>query len=104
TRYIWGGSFLLPRFYAPIPRMHIVAMTESRPWTSSICCSPEHSSLPRSASCCSAIGWIGAEHLPARRNLSTELIMTLIYAMAIAIAVALAAYLCVALLKPEWFE
>lgn len=30
--------------------------------------------------------------------------MTLIYALAIAIAVALTAYLCVALLKPEWFE
>ncbi|HVC16562.1 K(+)-transporting ATPase subunit F [Fulvimonas soli] len=30
--------------------------------------------------------------------------MTLIYGLAIAIAVALAGYLCVALLKPEWFE
>ena len=30
--------------------------------------------------------------------------MTLIYSVAIAIAVALAGYLCVALLKPEWFE
>ncbi|MEY2149467.1 MULTISPECIES: K(+)-transporting ATPase subunit F [Rhodanobacter] len=30
--------------------------------------------------------------------------MTLIYGAAIAIAVALAGYLCVALLKPEWFE
>jgi K+-transporting ATPase KdpF subunit len=30
--------------------------------------------------------------------------MTLIYGVAIAIAVALAGYLCVALLKPEWFE
>ena len=30
--------------------------------------------------------------------------MTLIYGLAIAIAMALAAYLCVALLKPEWFE
>ncbi|MDE3073753.1 MAG: K(+)-transporting ATPase subunit F [Pseudomonadota bacterium] len=30
--------------------------------------------------------------------------MTLIYGLAIAIAVALAGYLCVALLKPGWFE
>jgi K+-transporting ATPase KdpF subunit len=30
--------------------------------------------------------------------------MTLMYAAAIVIAVALAGYLCVALLKPEWFE
>jgi K+-transporting ATPase KdpF subunit len=30
--------------------------------------------------------------------------MTLIYAAAIVIAVALTGYLCVALLKPEWFE
>jgi K+-transporting ATPase KdpF subunit len=30
--------------------------------------------------------------------------MTLIYGLAIAIAVALVGYLCVALLKPEWFE
>jgi len=30
--------------------------------------------------------------------------MTLIYVVAIVIAVALAGYLCVALLKPEWFE
>ncbi len=30
--------------------------------------------------------------------------MTLIYGLAAAIAVALAVYLCVALLKPEWFE
>ncbi|MDE2154462.1 MAG: K(+)-transporting ATPase subunit F [Xanthomonadaceae bacterium] len=30
--------------------------------------------------------------------------MTLIYGLAIAIAAALAGYLCVALLKPEWFE
>jgi K+-transporting ATPase KdpF subunit len=30
--------------------------------------------------------------------------MTFIYALAIAIAVALTGYLCVALLKPEWFE
>ena len=30
--------------------------------------------------------------------------MTLFYALAIAIAVALTGYLCVALLKPEWFE
>ncbi|MDO1530537.1 K(+)-transporting ATPase subunit F [Fulvimonas sp. R45] len=30
--------------------------------------------------------------------------MTLIHGAAIVIALALAAYLCVALLKPEWFE
>ena len=30
--------------------------------------------------------------------------MTLLYAAAAAIAVALLGYLCVALLKPEWFE
>ncbi|MDY1549738.1 K(+)-transporting ATPase subunit F [Luteibacter sahnii] len=30
--------------------------------------------------------------------------MTLIYTVATVIAVALAGYLCVALLKPEWFE
>lgn len=30
--------------------------------------------------------------------------MTLIYGVAIVIALALAIYLCVALLKPEWFE
>lgn len=30
--------------------------------------------------------------------------MTLIYGLAIAVAVLLAVYLCVALLKPEWFE
>lgn len=30
--------------------------------------------------------------------------MSLIYILAAAIAVALCAYLCVALLKPEWFE
>ena len=30
--------------------------------------------------------------------------MNLTYALAIGIAVALAGYLCVALLKPEWFE
>ncbi|MET0331599.1 MAG: K(+)-transporting ATPase subunit F [Dyella sp.] len=30
--------------------------------------------------------------------------MTLIYLVAIVIAVVLAGYLCVALLKPEWFE
>ena len=40
----------------------------------------------------------------AQCNFLMELTMTLIYAMAIAIAVALTTYLCVALLKPEWFE
>jgi K+-transporting ATPase KdpF subunit len=30
--------------------------------------------------------------------------MSLIYLIAIVIAVVLAGYLCVALLKPEWFE
>lgn len=30
--------------------------------------------------------------------------MSLVYALATVIAVALAGYLCVALLKPEWFE
>ena len=30
--------------------------------------------------------------------------MNLLYVIAALIAVALAAYLCVALLKPEWFE
>ncbi|KAF1006081.1 MAG: hypothetical protein GAK28_02699 [Luteibacter sp.] len=30
--------------------------------------------------------------------------MSLVYILATAIAVALAGYLCVALLKPEWFE
>jgi K+-transporting ATPase KdpF subunit len=30
--------------------------------------------------------------------------MSIIYAVATLIAVALAGYLCVALLKPEWFE
>jgi K+-transporting ATPase KdpF subunit len=30
--------------------------------------------------------------------------MSALYAFAAVIAVALAAYLCVALLKPEWFE
>lgn len=30
--------------------------------------------------------------------------MNIIYVFAIVIAVLLAAYLCVALLKPEWFE
>jgi K+-transporting ATPase KdpF subunit len=30
--------------------------------------------------------------------------MTVIYLVAIVIAVVLAGYLCVALLKPEWFE
>ena len=30
--------------------------------------------------------------------------MNLLYAIAVLIAVALAVYLCVALLKPEWFE
>ncbi|HEX8778735.1 MAG TPA: K(+)-transporting ATPase subunit F [Rhodanobacter sp.] len=30
--------------------------------------------------------------------------MTVVYVVAAAIAVGLAVYLCVALLKPEWFE
>jgi K+-transporting ATPase KdpF subunit len=30
--------------------------------------------------------------------------MTFVYVVAIVIAVALTGYLCVALLKPEWFE
>jgi K+-transporting ATPase KdpF subunit len=30
--------------------------------------------------------------------------MNLTYAVAVVVAVALAGYLCVALLKPEWFE
>ena len=30
--------------------------------------------------------------------------MTILYALAAAIAVAVAGYLCVALLKPDWFE
>ena len=30
--------------------------------------------------------------------------MSLVYLVALVIAVALAGYLCVALLKPEWFE
>ena len=30
--------------------------------------------------------------------------MTLVYGAAVVVAVAVAGYLCVALLKPEWFE
>ena len=67
----------------------------------SSCCLPACS-----ASCCSAIAWASASNPRPRRFrvFYGAFFVNIIYVLATVIAVVLAGYLCVALLKPEWFE